>query len=160
MLQILQFKEAALKLKDRFIGGSVEKSLEEATSNTDNLNVPTRILNDIADRSYNPEEYDVILKHVWFLLGSPVDKWRRIIKTLNLMEYLLKNGCPRFAIDFREEIFRIRMLTEFTHKENGDDKSASIVDVSVRLNEMLENEDFLNEERRKADVLRLKLKSK
>ena len=48
-------------------------------------------------------------------------------KTLNLVEYMIKNGSPRFVIDFREEIFRIRLLTQFTHKEDGEDKSASSI---------------------------------
>jgi len=48
-------------------------------------------------------------------------------KTLNLIEYLIKNGSPRFVLDFRQEIYRIRLLMQFNHTENGDKSATSIM---------------------------------
>lgn len=64
---MFQIKEAALRMypslstshltyfsKDRIVGTPLERALEESTSaDNDNLNVPTRLLTEISDKSFN-----------------------------------------------------------------------------------------------------------
>lgn len=38
------------------------------------------------------------------------------------MDYLLKNGSPRFKGEIQAEIYQIRMMAKFSYKENGEEK--------------------------------------
>lgn len=62
------------------------------------------------------------MKHLWYKLDSKPDQWRVIFKTLNAMDYLMKNGAPRTVQDIKDDLFKIRKLTTFKFSENGADK--------------------------------------
>ena len=48
-----------------------------------------------------------------------------MLKTLTLIEYLIKNGSPRCVQEFRDEIYQIRTLQDFSHYEEGQDRGAA-----------------------------------
>jgi hypothetical protein len=49
----------------------------------------------LADTTYNWDDYQVVMKHLWSLLQCKPKEWRRIAKALHVMDYLVKNGAPR-----------------------------------------------------------------
>jgi epsin len=68
--------------------------LKESTSN-EAWNVSNTKLQVLADTTYNWDDYQVVMKHLWSLLQSKPKEWRRIAKALHVMDYLVKNGAPR-----------------------------------------------------------------
>ena len=73
----------------------------------------------LADHTYNWEDYNVIMKHLWKFAQSKPKDWRRIFKALNAMDYLCKNGAPRVVQEIKDDLYKIRTLQDFSFSENG-----------------------------------------
>ncbi len=71
------------------------------------------------------------MQHLKTKLDVPAFEWRRILKSLTAMEYLLKNGPPRVAQDMRMDMFRIQQMQSFSYYEDGVDKGTSIREKSI-----------------------------
>jgi epsin len=95
-----------------------KKILKEATSN-ENWNISNSKLQVLADHTYNWEDYNVIMKHLWAKLQSKPKDYRRIFKSLSAMDYLVKNGAPRVVQDIKDDLYKIRSFNEFSYRENG-----------------------------------------
>jgi uncharacterized protein YpuA (DUF1002 family) len=85
---------SSMKQKGLFATPEFKKILKEATSN-ENWNISNSKLQILADHTFNWEDYNVIMKHLWEKVQSKPKEWRRIFKALNTMDYLAKNGAPR-----------------------------------------------------------------
>lgn len=94
-----------------------------------------------------------------------------IQKTLALIEYLTKNGSPRCIQEFRDEIYQIRGLQDFSHYEDGADRGAASIfriillisivrETAKRVYELLNDDNKIDEERKKAQEMREKLGGK
>jgi len=54
------------------------------------------------------------MKHIWNRLDvNKTKKWRKIEKTLNLIDHLIKYGSPRCVNEFKDEVFNIRKLKNY-----------------------------------------------
>jgi len=62
------------------------------------------------------------MKHLWAKLQLQPKEWRRIFKSLNTMDYLLKNGAPRVVQDIKDDLYKIRSLNNFSYREAGQDR--------------------------------------
>lgn len=62
------------------------------------------------------------MKHLWAKLQLQPKEWRRIFKSLNTMDYLLKNGAPRVVQDIKDDLYKIRSLNNFSYREGGQDR--------------------------------------
>jgi epsin len=82
--------KAATELKDK-VGTrtEVQKILNEAT-NSDNWNIANSKLQVLADHSYDWNDYNIIMKHLWGKLSLKPKAWRNIFKALTAMDFLLK----------------------------------------------------------------------
>jgi len=153
-------RQAAEKLKDqvqeKMAKNPLEKALNEATSDV-NWNASNKVLQEIADHTYSFGDFTEVMKHIWKRLSSERKNWRRILKTLSLIEYLIKNGSPRCIQEFRDEIYQIRTLQDFSHYEDGQDRGAAIREVSKRVVTLLNDEAKIDEERKKSQELRERL---
>ncbi|CAD8081891.1 unnamed protein product [Paramecium sonneborni] len=149
-------KEAALQIKDKLTKPPLTDILIEATSN-ENWNTPTKLFQEISEASYQFTQCDTIMKFIWKRLDSDNREWRRIMKTLNMIDYLTKNGAPRCVGEFRDCIFKIRSFSDFIMVEQGSDKGLSIREKSKQLVDLLCNEKLIEEEREKAKKIRERL---
>ena len=62
----------------------------------------------------------MILKHLWGMLKSKPKEWRRISKSIHVMDYLVKNGAPRVIQDIKDDLYKVRAFQDFVFKEaNG-----------------------------------------
>eukprot|EP00331_Platyophrya_macrostoma_P026698 CAMPEP_0176442252 /NCGR_PEP_ID=MMETSP0127-20121128/21698_1 /TAXON_ID=938130 /ORGANISM="Platyophrya macrostoma, Strain WH" /LENGTH=273 /DNA_ID=CAMNT_0017827217 /DNA_START=56 /DNA_END=875 /DNA_ORIENTATION=+ len=113
-----QARRAAISLKDKYTKTQLERDLTEATS-SENWNAPTKVLQNIAEHSYNFDDFATTVKHIWAKLNSDRTKWRRILKTMTLIEYLLKNGSPKAVQEFKDEIYQIRAFQNYSHYEEA-----------------------------------------
>ena len=94
--------------------------MKEATSN-ENWNVSNSKLQVLADHTYNWEDYNYIMKHLWQILAKKPKHWRRIFKALNTMDYLVKNGAPRVVQDIKDELYKVRGFSKFSYQEGGQE---------------------------------------
>merc|ERR1719295_808490 len=77
--------------------------------------------------------------------------WRRVYKSLLLLDYLLKNGSERVVTSAREHIYDLRGLENFTFvDENGKDQGINIRHKVSDMLEFIQDDDRLREERKKA----------
>jgi len=67
-----------------------------------------------------------IVTFVFLRLKSKAVEWRRVLKTLNVIDFCIKNGSPSLVIGMKREIYKISSLCSFTYMENGSDKGNSV----------------------------------
>eukprot|EP01071_Lankesteria_metandrocarpae_P005786 Lankesteria_metandrocarpae@DN4129_c0_g1_i1.p1 len=144
-----KIKEQAEAYMDR--GTPLEKSLREATANT-NWGCGTTVLAEIARASFDYYDYFTVMRMVWECLADKPSKWRRIFKTLTLLDYLLKNGADRVIEDTREprSLHRLKTFMDFHYSDQGVDKGAGIRKKAKEMQEMLNDSTLLKQEREKA----------
>lgn len=97
-----------------------EIELHLATSNE--LNFPTQTtLRKIAEQTRQKINCDSAIKHLMKKLQTPKQKWRKILKTLNLIEEIVKTGAKRISLELFSKSFLIQNLAKFTYRENSVD---------------------------------------
>lgn len=62
----------------------------------------------LADHTYNWDDYQVIMKHLWEKLTLQPKEWKRIAKAIHVMDYLVKNGAPRVVQDVKDDCYKLR----------------------------------------------------
>jgi epsin len=136
--QIKSFKQTPL-----------EKKVSDATSN-DNWGVANSTLIELARETQDFNNFSVIMKGIWEGIGDRKEKWRRIYKSLTLLEYCLKYGSERACNEARSEVYKLRPLGDFKHMEEGRDKGSGIREKSKYLVDLLTNHELLKAERVKS----------
>eukprot|EP01017_Pseudomicrothorax_dubius_P016135 TRINITY_DN1834_c0_g1_i17.p1 TRINITY_DN1834_c0_g1~~TRINITY_DN1834_c0_g1_i17.p1 ORF type:complete len:646 (+),score=164.27 TRINITY_DN1834_c0_g1_i17:160-2097(+) len=153
-MSILQ--SAAEFLKEKVGKSKLETALSSVTSD-ENWNPDPRLLYEIADHSHNYEDFNVITKYIWKKLQKKDKKWRCTLKSLSLIEYLLKNGSSRCIQEFKDEIYLIQSFQEFQLLEGVSDRGAAIREKVKGILELLKDSSKLEQEREAEKKLREKL---
>lgn len=148
-------KKAVTGLKDRIVKTPLERSILEACSD-ENWGSANSALHDIAEKTFNHEDRQTIMKTIWELLKSPGKEWRRIYKVLNLIEIFLKFGSGSCLHEVQDNAFKIRMLQDFTYRENNEEKGTGVRDKAKYICSMLNDKNFYEEEKEKAKKTRSK----
>ena len=65
-----------------------------------------------------------MLKHVFKKLQGPYKKWRKILKTLILINVIVEKGSKRAIAQFQNKVFLIHNLFEFSYIEGSMDRGA------------------------------------
>jgi len=76
------------------------------------------------------------------------------MNTLSLVEFLLKNGSPRFKLEINEDLFFIKKLRNFYDQNDEEDLARSIQTIVQRILLLLENADELKAAKEEAKRLR------
>lgn len=85
------------------------------------------------------------------------EEWRQIYKSLQLMEFLVKNGSERVIDDARSHLSLLKMLRQFHYiDENGKDQGINVRNRSKELTELLGDVDRIRQERKKAKATKNK----
>ncbi|KAK2821853.1 hypothetical protein FQN49_007607, partial [Arthroderma sp. PD_2] len=85
------------------------------------------------------------------------EEWRQIYKSLQLLEFLVKNGSERVVDDARSHISLLRMLRQFHYIDpNGKDQGINIRNRSQELAKLLGDVEMIRAERKKAKANRNK----
>ncbi|KAG2009809.1 hypothetical protein CC2G_012697 [Coprinopsis cinerea AmutBmut pab1-1] len=78
-------------------------------------------------------------------------QWRQIYKSLQLLEYLVKNGSERVVDDARSHIATLKMLRSFHYiDDKGKDEGINVRNRAKELVELLSDVEKIRAERRKA----------
>lgn len=114
--------KAASELKEKVSKKSeLVKLLNEATNN-DNWNISNSKLLIISDHTYDWNEYNIIMKHLWEKLSLKPKEFRKIFKALHTLEFLMKNGAPRIIQEVKDDLYKIRSLQDMEYTQEGKDK--------------------------------------
>lgn len=127
----------------------LEKQVSEATSN-ENWGVANSTLIELARATADYNNYSVVMKGIWEGISDKKERWRRIYKSLVLLEYCVKHGAERCADEAKGESYRLRPLHDFKFMEEGRDKGAGIRDKAKQLTDLLADPETLRAERNKA----------
>lgn len=117
------------------------------------INLRTKVL----IRSIISDECNAILDKIATKLHDTNAKTRSILNTLSLVEFLLKNGSPRFRIEIEEDNYFIKKLRSFHDEDDEEDLSKSIQALAQRVVSFLENKEELIAAREEAKKLRSRI---
>ncbi|KAM6957469.1 epsin-2 [Aplochiton taeniatus] len=127
-----------------------EKKVREATSN-DPWGPSSSLMTEIADLTYNVVAFSEIMSMIWRRLNDHGKNWRHVYKALTLLDYLIKTGSERVALQCKENIFAIQTLKDFQFVDrDGKDQGINVREKSKQLVVLLKDEDRLKGERSQA----------
>mmetsp|Transcript_66085 Transcript_66085/g.184038 ORF Transcript_66085/g.184038 Transcript_66085/m.184038 type:complete len:634 (-) Transcript_66085:122-2023(-) len=158
-----KLKHEAVKMKRQAkktleLETTLEQNLREATSNQ-NWGCPTTVLFELSCAANNYHDRQKIMATIWEKLDRKPDKWRRIIKSLTLLEYLVKNGPEQVVGEVQGEQLKVRDLLGFQAKEEGQDRGAGVREKAQQIIDLVADKDLLRSEREKAHDYRVKFHS-
>ena len=109
-------------------------------------------MQDIASCTFTYEAFPEVMGMLWKrMLHDERTNWRRIYKSLLLLDYLIKNGSERVVTSAREHVYDLRSLENYTHvDQNGKDQGINIRHKVTDMLEFVQDDDRLREERKKA----------
>ncbi|TRY59070.1 hypothetical protein DNTS_008391 [Danionella cerebrum] len=127
-----------------------EKKVREATSN-DPWGPSSSLMSEIADLTYNVVAFSEIMSMIWRRLNDHGKNWRHVYKALTLLDYLIKTGSERVALQCKENIFAIQTLKDFQYVDrDGKDQGINVREKSKQLVVLLKDDDRLKGERYQA----------
>lgn len=128
-----------------------EAKVREAT-NDDPWGPSGAQMQEIAAFTFAYEAFPEAVGMLWKrMLQDNKQNWRRVYKSLLLLDYLLKNGSERVVTSAREHIYDLRGLENFSFvDENGKDQGINIRHKVTDMLEFIQDDDRLREERKKA----------
>mmetsp|Transcript_12611 Transcript_12611/g.37455 ORF Transcript_12611/g.37455 Transcript_12611/m.37455 type:complete len:214 (+) Transcript_12611:149-790(+) len=127
----------------------LEKNLREATSNQ-NWGCPNSLLHSISRASHDYQDCQTVMNEVWSGLQAKGAQWRRLLKTLNMLEFLIKNGNERIIDELRRDQYKVRPLADFSYSEDGKDKGAAVREKAKAIVELISDMAMLREQRDQA----------
>lgn len=138
-------QNAVLNLSD------VEAKVREATNN-EPWGASTTLMQDIARGTFNYRDREEICNMIFRrFTEKSAHEWRQIYKSLQLMEYLVKNGSERFVDDARANVSLVSMLKSFHYIDSkGVDQGINIRNRAKELTNLLNDENKIRQERKKA----------
>lgn len=124
-----------------------EKKVREATSN-DPWGPSSSLMSEVADLTYNVVAFSEIMNMIWKRLNDHGKNWRHVYKALTLLDYLIKTGSERVALQCKENIFAIQTLKDFQYVDkDGKDQGINVREKSKQLVVLLKDEERLKGER-------------
>lgn len=148
-----QFKSKALQLKEKIIKNPLHKLLSEATSD-ENWNAPTKTLQEIADKTKESDGLAEVMKYLTSKLRTDDLKWRRLLKTLNLVDYLLRNASQRCLEELKDEKYIIAKFQSYEKNDNGVDRGQAIKEAAKSIVDLINDTEKLEQERERASQIR------
>uniref|UniRef100_A0A914XW91 ENTH domain-containing protein n=1 Tax=Panagrolaimus superbus TaxID=310955 RepID=A0A914XW91_9BILA len=112
------------------------------------------MMREIAGLTFQYDAFPEVMGMLWkrMLPPSPV-AWRHTYKSLILLENLLKNGCERVISNARDHAFEMRSLEHYKCiDERGKDQGINVRFRVKNVLNLLEDDDLLRNERRKAKL--------
>ncbi|XP_062868993.1 epsin-2 isoform X2 [Trichomycterus rosablanca] len=127
-----------------------EKKVREATSN-DPWGPSSSLMSEISDLTYNVVAFSEIMSMIWKRLNDHGKNWRHVYKALTLLDYLIKTGSERVAMQCKENIFAIQTLKDFQYIDrDGKDQGINVREKSKQLVVLLKDDERLKGERSQA----------
>ena len=116
-----ELKKGIGMVKDNIMKTELERKLKKATLN-EHCHANVSLLNDISRRTNYREDYYVIYNHCMKKLSCRPEKWLKILKSLFLIEHILRTGNLKFAENLKEDEYKLKSLYNFSYYEVKADK--------------------------------------
>ena len=114
-------KKGLSKVKDTMSQVDLLSKISEATANESGF-ANISLLNEISSRADNPEDCKLIVRTCIKLLSLKPKMWKRILRSLALIEHIIKTGSQDFVDRIKDERDSLRELYEFTYDDDGKDR--------------------------------------
>ncbi|RXW20485.1 hypothetical protein EST38_g5348 [Candolleomyces aberdarensis] len=143
------FGKAALRVTKNYTKGYsiTQTKIREATS-SDPWGPSGTQLNEIAQLTYNQNDFIEIVEVLDKRLQDQGKNWRHVFKSLAVLDYCLRQGSENVVIYFRDNIYIIKVLKEFQYVEDGRDLGANVRQKAKDITNLLMDDGRLLEERR------------
>ncbi|WVO13472.1 hypothetical protein L204_101089 [Cryptococcus depauperatus] len=148
--------KGALRVAKNYTKGytDTQTKVREATSN-DSWGPSGTIMNEIAQLTYNQNDFVEIMEMLDKRLNDKGKNWRHVFKALTLLDYCLHAGSENVVIYFKDNIYIIKTLKEFVYvDETGKDVGANVRQKAKDITNLLQDESRLREERRSRGAMR------
>lgn len=129
----------------------MEAKVREATNN-EPWGAPSTLMAQIASGTYNYREREEIISFVFRrFTEKAANEWRQIYKSLQLLDYLIRNGSERLIDDIRSNLSLIQMLKSFHYIDSkGRDQGINVRNRAKNLIGLLNDDSLIRAERKKA----------
>ncbi|XP_045188906.2 clathrin interactor 1-like isoform X3 [Mercenaria mercenaria] len=129
----------------------VETKVREAT-NDEAWGPHGQICSEIAQYTFTYEHFPEVMGMLWKRMYHDNKKsWRRTYKSLTLLTYLIRNGSERVVTAAREHLYDLRGLENYTFTDEfGKDQGLNVRHKAKDIVELIQNDERLREERKKA----------
>ncbi|XP_060574552.1 clathrin interactor 1-like isoform X7 [Ruditapes philippinarum] len=129
----------------------VETKVREAT-NDEAWGPHGQICSEIAQYTFTYEHFPEVMGMLWKRMFHDNKKsWRRTYKSLTLLTYLIRNGSERVVTAAREHLYDLRSLENYTFTDDlGKDQGLNVRHKAKDIVELIQNDERLREERKKA----------
>lgn len=149
-----KLKHEAVKLKREAkkvaeLESPIERKIREATSNQ-NWGCPNSILYEITVAAHDFHDRRKITKAFEEKLQSEPHRWRRILKTLTLLEFIIKNCGEDVLPEMLSEQTKVRRLQNFQYSEEGKERGQIVRDKATAIVELCSSQPMLKEAREEA----------
>ncbi|KAF8900869.1 hypothetical protein CPB84DRAFT_1680188 [Gymnopilus junonius] len=150
------FGKVALRVTKNYTKGysDTQTKVRDATCN-DPWGPSGTQMNEIAQLTYNPNDFIEIMEILDKRLNDKGKNWRHVFKSLTVLDYLLHEGSENVMIYCQDNIYVIKTLREFQFvDEDGKDQGANVRQKAKDISNLLHDEDRLREERRSRASMR------
>jgi epsin len=99
----------------------MEAKVREATNN-DHWGASSTLLLEISKATYTFQQFNEVMPLLYRRINESQGSWRETYKTLQLIDYLLKNGAEQVIENVRDHLYEIKSLTnyQFTDEKGKD----------------------------------------
>ncbi|KAF7510082.1 hypothetical protein GJ744_007186 [Endocarpon pusillum] len=135
----------------------MESKVREATNN-EPWGASTSLMQEIANGTHSYQLLNEIMPLIYKrFTDKSAEEWRQIYKSLQLLEFLIKNGSERVIDDARQHVSLLRMLRQFHYiDQNGKDQGLNVRNRAQEIAKLLSDVDAIRAERKKARANRTK----
>ena len=116
-----EIKKGISTVKDNIMLTELERKLKKATAN-EHCHANVSLLDEISRRTASREDYYIIYNHCMKKISCRPEKWLKVLKSLLLIEHILRTGNLKFAEHLKEDEYKIKRLFEFSYIDGKADK--------------------------------------
>lgn len=102
-------------IKNAALYSPYEVKVRDLTSNDPFAGNAQRARKEVAEATSNYENFLVTMRVIWERLNDTGRHWRHVYKGLQLLEYLLVYGAENVVLDAKNNLNRIKILTDARH---------------------------------------------
>lgn len=134
----MSFVRSIARMRDKMTKTQFEINLHKCTSNEEQF-PDDQLFKEVAKYSYTSEDYFKILQHLEKKLQEKKEKWRKILKALQLINFLVSHGNKRFILDLNKKIFLINALTTVVIHHDGVQRHDPIRKMAKAVSEKIQS---------------------
>ncbi|KZT02072.1 ENTH-domain-containing protein [Laetiporus sulphureus 93-53] len=147
---LTHYGKGALRVAKNYTKGytHTQAKVRDATSN-DPWPPSGRQMHEIAQLTFNPEDFVEIMEMMDKRLNDKGKNWRHVFKALTLLDYLLHSGSENVILYFRDNLYVVKTLREFQYVDDNDQDQGANVRLKAReIVNLMQDEGRLRHERR------------